>query len=76
MERREEGLTRGHIPARGLILVAAADVQMNGIWVEVIAIAQNRESWVVEALWLGGETFARRRILRAAERTNPRSLVA
>jgi phage terminase large subunit GpA-like protein len=56
MERREEGLTRGHIPARGLILVAAADVQMNGIWVEVIAIAQNRESWVVEALWLGGET--------------------
>ena len=39
MERREEGLTRGHVPPAGLILVAAADVQMRGIWVEIIALA-------------------------------------
>ena len=56
MERREEGLTRGHIPPRGLLLVGAADVQMRGIWVEVVAVAQNRESWVVEALYLDGST--------------------
>jgi phage terminase large subunit GpA-like protein len=56
MERREEGLTRGHVPPRGLILVAAADVQMRGIWVEVVAFAQNRESWTVEALYLDGPT--------------------
>jgi phage terminase large subunit GpA-like protein len=56
MERREEGLKRSHIPPRGLLLVAAADVQMRGIWVEVIAIAQNRESWVVEATYLDGST--------------------
>jgi phage terminase large subunit GpA-like protein len=58
MERREDGFTRGHIPARGLILVAAADVQMRGIWVEVIAIARNRETFVVDALYLDGSTEA------------------
>lgn len=56
MERREEGLTRGHIPPRGLLLVASADVQMRGIWLEILAIAPNRESWVVEALYLDGDT--------------------
>jgi phage terminase large subunit GpA-like protein len=56
MERREEGLKRGHIPARGLVLLAAADVQMRGIWVEVIAVAPTRESWVVEQLYLDGTT--------------------
>jgi phage terminase large subunit GpA-like protein len=58
MERREEGLKRGHIPPRGLVLVAAADVQMRGIWVEVIAIAPTRETWVVEQLYLDGSTEA------------------
>jgi phage terminase large subunit GpA-like protein len=56
MERREGGLTKGHIPADGVMLVAAADVQMRGIWVEVVAYAPNRESWVVDALYLDGST--------------------
>jgi phage terminase large subunit GpA-like protein len=58
LERREEGFTRGHIPARGLLLVAAADVQMRGIWVEVVAFAPNRESFVVDTLYLDGSTEA------------------
>lgn len=58
MERREDDLKRGHIPARGLLLVAAADVQMRGIYVVVRAFAPNRESWVVEALYLDGATDA------------------
>jgi phage terminase large subunit GpA-like protein len=58
MLRRESGLKRGHIPARGLVLVASADVQGNGIWFEVIAIASNRESWVVETGFLSGATEA------------------
>ena len=56
MERREEGLTRGHVPPAGLILVAAADVQMRGIWVEIIALAPSRESFVVDVLYLDGST--------------------
>lgn len=55
MERREI-YKRGHIPARGLILVAAADVQLRGIWFEVVAFAPNRESWVVETGYLDGST--------------------
>jgi phage terminase large subunit GpA-like protein len=58
MERREDGLPRGHVPARGLLLVAAADVQMRGIWVEIVAFASNRESWVVEAFYCDGSTEA------------------
>ena len=58
MERREGGLTKGHIPPDGVMLVAAADVQMRGIWVEVVAYAPNRESWVVDALYLDGSTEA------------------
>ena len=56
MERREDGLTRGHVPPRGIMLVAFADVQQRGIWLEVLAIAPNRESWVVDALYLDGDT--------------------
>lgn len=56
MERREEGLRRGHVPPRGLMLIAAADVQMRGIWLEIIAVAPNRESWTVEALYIEGDT--------------------
>jgi len=56
MERREEGLTRGHIPARGLILTASADVQGAGIWVEVLATAPDRATWPVEVLYLDGST--------------------
>ena len=54
MLRRESGLERGHIPARGLIFVGAADVQGNSIWFEVIALAPNRESWVGETGFISG----------------------
>ena len=56
MLRREEGLKRGHIPPQGLLLVASADVQGNGIWYEVLAVARTRETWVVEAGFLAGAT--------------------
>ena len=56
MARREEGLKRGHIPARGLILVGAADIQADGAWYEVLAVASNRESWVVDCGFLSGST--------------------
>ncbi|VFU07923.1 phage terminase large subunit family protein [Methylocella tundrae] len=56
LERREEGITRGHVPSRGLMLVGAADVQMRGIWVEITAFAPNRESWVVDAFYIDGGT--------------------
>ncbi|MGC2781685.1 MAG: terminase gpA endonuclease subunit [Bradyrhizobium sp.] len=55
MERRED-YRRGVIPPRGLMLTAAADVQMNGIYVEVVAWAPNRESWVVYTDMLAGDT--------------------
>jgi phage terminase large subunit GpA-like protein len=38
------------------MLVAAADVQMRGIWCEVLAVAPTPETWVVEALYLDGPT--------------------
>lgn len=55
MERREPYL-RGHVPPRGLMLVAFADVQMRGIWFEVLAIAPNRETWTVDAGYIDGDT--------------------
>ena len=58
LARREDYAPRGHIPPRGLILTAAADVQMRGIWYEVVAWAPNRESWVVDAKYLDGSTEA------------------
>ena len=56
LERREEGLPRGHVPPRGLLLVAAADVQMRGIWVEIVAFGSDRQSWVVDAFYCDGST--------------------
>jgi phage terminase large subunit GpA-like protein len=49
-------LIRGHVPARGLILTAFADVQMRGMWLLVVAHAPNREKWVVEAEYIDGDT--------------------
>jgi phage terminase large subunit GpA-like protein len=51
-----EDYHRRRIPPNGLILVAAADVQANAIYVEVVAFAPDRQSWVVEALVLDGDT--------------------
>lgn len=56
MDRRETGLARGHVPARALLLVATADVQMRGIWLAVTAYAANGESWLVDARYLEGDT--------------------
>jgi phage terminase large subunit GpA-like protein len=51
-----EDYARRRIPPRGLLLTASADVQANGIYVEVVAFTQNRESWSIEALFLDGDT--------------------
>lgn len=58
MERREDAPPRGHVPPKGLLLVAAADVQMRGIWCEVLAIAPDRQTWVVDAFYCDGSTEA------------------
>jgi phage terminase large subunit GpA-like protein len=55
MERREP-YPRGHVPPRGLMLVAFVDVQMRGVWYEVIAVAPNRETWTVDADYIDGDT--------------------
>lgn len=55
MERRED-YPPNRIPPRGLMLTGAADVQMNGIYVEIVAWAPNRESWVVHVDVLEGDT--------------------
>lgn len=54
MERRET-LTRFHVPAAGLLLTAAADVQMRGIYYEVVAHAPDRQTWLVDAGYIPGE---------------------
>lgn len=51
-----EDYPRGRIPPLGLLLTAAADVQGNGIYVEVLAHAPNRASWPIEATFLDGDT--------------------
>ena len=55
-ERREDGLPSYRVPPGGLLLTAAADVQMRGIWYEVKAWAPNGESWVVDAGYCDGDT--------------------
>ena len=55
-ERREDGLPRHRVPPGGLLLTAAADVQMRGIWYEVKAWAPNGESWVVDSDYCDGDT--------------------
>ena len=56
LARREEHLKRGHVPPDGLVLTSYADVQMRGIWLEIVAWAPDRRSWLVDALYLGGDT--------------------
>jgi phage terminase large subunit GpA-like protein len=55
MERRED-YPKGRIPPRGLMVTFAADVQMKGIYVEGVAWAPNRESWVIYTDMLDGDT--------------------
>ena len=55
LERRED-YPQGVVPARGLLLVAGADIQHSGIWYEVVAFAPNGESWSIQHDFLEGET--------------------
>ena len=51
-----EKYDRGRVPPEGLMLVAAADVQANAIYVVIVAYAPDRQSWVVDALTFDGDT--------------------
>lgn len=55
MERRER-YPRYVVPAEGLIFVSGADVQHDGIWVECVAFAEDRQTWTVDADFLPGAT--------------------
>lgn len=55
MERRED-YAAGVVPPLGLLLVAGADVQHSGIWVEVIAFAPDRQSWTITVRFVEGDT--------------------
>lgn len=54
-ERRED-YRRSHVPPSALLLAIAADVQKRGIYYEVLAVAPNRESWVIDADYIEGPT--------------------
>lgn len=54
--KRREDYKRGHIPPGALLLTIAADVQMRGIYYEVLAHAPDRQTWVVDYDYLDGET--------------------
>ena len=56
MERREQGLKRGHIPPQGIVFVGTADVQMNGIWYLFKAWGPDSQSWRVDAGYIEGAT--------------------
>lgn len=56
LDRRELHLARGHVPADALLLTAAADVQMRGIWLEIVAWTKDRRSYLVDKLYIGGDT--------------------
>ena len=55
MQRREDYAAE-RIPPGALLLTAAADVQMRGIYVEVVAWAPDQQSWVIYADYLDGAT--------------------
>lgn len=56
MERREAHLKRGHIPHDALLITAAADVQMRGVWLEIVAWTADRRSYLIEARYIAGDT--------------------
>jgi phage terminase large subunit GpA-like protein len=55
MQRRED-YPAEHVPPGALLLTAAADVQMRGIYIEVVAWAPDQQSWTVLAEYLDGAT--------------------
>ena len=58
---RRENYREGVVPAAGLIVVAGADVQHDGIWVEIVAFGEDRQSWSLKACFLPGATDDPRR---------------
>lgn len=54
--QRREAYEPNCIPPGALLLTAAADVQMRGIYVEVVAWAPDQQSWTVYADYLDGAT--------------------
>lgn len=55
MLRREDYPART-IPPGGLLHTLGADVQMNGIYYEVVTYGQDRQSWSIDARFLSGDT--------------------
>ena len=55
MERREN-YAEGVVPADGLIVVAGADIQHNGIWCETVCFAEDRQSWSLVVRFFEGPT--------------------
>ena len=55
MERRE-AYEPETIPAGGLLFVGGADVQSHGIYLELVAFGQDRQSWDVSAEYFPGAT--------------------
>lgn len=56
MTLRESDLLRRQIPPRALLVTGAADVQGNGIYYEIVGYAHDRQSYVIDADFLAGET--------------------
>ena len=54
--QRREDYHRGVIPPGALLVTAGADVQMRGIYVEVVAWAPDQQSWTIFADYLDGAT--------------------
>ena len=55
MQRRED-YPEGRIPPGALLVTAFADIQMRGIYVEVVAWAPDQQSWTIFADYLDGAT--------------------
>lgn len=56
LDRRERHLVRGHVPADGLLLIAAADVQARGVWYTITAYTEDRRRYLIDANYLDGDT--------------------
>lgn len=53
---RREDFAPGSIPPGGLMFTGGADVQMNGIYYEIVAWGADKQSWSIDAGYLVGDT--------------------
>lgn len=58
MDRREAHLQRGVVPPDALLLTAGVDVQMRGVYAEIVGWGRDRRSWVIDTLYIDGDTDA------------------